>query len=80
MIATTILTWTLLIASIAGDGGQIQALTTVPGFGSEEACVLAQKIAEDSLPADIKVPLMICLPVDGAKPLPDMLKNLLQPE
>ena len=80
MIASTILTWTLLIVSLASDGSQIQALTTVPGFGSEEACTLAQEVAESSLPADVRPPLMACLPVDGAKPLPEVLKNLLQSE
>lgn len=80
MIATTTLTWTLLIASLGSDGGQIQALTSIAGFGSEEACVLAQGVTDASLPADVERPLMLCLPVDAARPMPDMLKNLLLPE
>lgn len=80
MIASTTLTWALLIMSFGDNTGQIQAMTTVDGFGSEEACQLAQQIAQTQLPEQVKPPLMLCVPVDAARPLPNMLKDLLLTE
>lgn len=75
MLATTTLTWTLLITGFA-PGGPLQAATSIPGFGSPEACQYALEMVKDGLPRETVEPSMLCLPVDSAKPLPNALQGL----
>ncbi len=74
MLATTTITWAMLIASYAPTG-QMQATTAIQGFGSQEACHLAIEITQAQLPEAGK-PVMLCVPVDAARPLPNALHNL----
>ena len=80
MIASSTLSWALLVISFSADSHQVQAMTSIDGFGSQEACQMAQQIAHAQLPEQVAAPLMLCLPVDAARPLPDVLRNLIIPE
>lgn len=75
MLATTTITWALLISSFA-PGQHMQAATTIQGFGSPDACEAARGIVLDQLPKDAQAPMALCVPVDGAKPLPNALQGL----
>lgn len=77
MLASTTLTWTLLIASLSPDSSLLQAMTSIQGFGSQEACLAAGQITQQSLPDHVQEPLLLCLPVDAAKPLPSLLLDLV---
>lgn len=77
MLASTTLTWALLIASVSPTDNQLQAMTSIQGFGSQEACLAARQITQQSLPDNVKEPMLLCLPVDAAKPLPSILQDLV---
>ncbi len=79
MLATTTVTWALLIANISGASNQLQAMTSIQGFGSQEACQAAARMTLDALPSEVKKPFVLCLPVDAARPMPGVLMELIQP-
>lgn len=78
MLATTTISWALMIAAI-NENGALQAMTTVQGFGSEQACLAAQGIAMDHFEqAGANATTLFCLPVDAARPIPDSLRGLVE--
>lgn len=78
MLATTTLTWTLLIASFApAQQNHMTAATSIAGFGSPQACQIALELAQEAIDAHGGFqPLIMCVPVDSARPLPAGLENL----
>lgn len=58
-----VMTWALVLATATDSTGQVQTVTTLQGFDSEQACQEAQQVGREALPEGMPAPLMFCHPV-----------------